>query len=264
MTSVADWFLAAARGAKAGGAGFHRSATWPGAVAEFNSGWDARPTQHAPPQLVNHPLIINPAKMLEFARRESEAGVVAIYSVLHEHPRSRRWQGRDSTWAALRDLQAMGHEIALHIDPYYLARRYGSLTDGIRAQLETHRRAGLNIHAASLAAPERAASGFPVRQFFAELAVAGGQDSPFARHRAGVSLGALADELGLDRWLDMRVSDVVPMFQVEAAASKLAVDSLMPRYRLFARSGHEIYEIVPVRVVLDSAARVSNLWLVTV
>jgi hypothetical protein len=65
------------------------------------------------------------------AELEAKLNVPATFFMMHRHKLNRKFYDDPSTWEALRHIQSLGHEIALHIDGFVLIEKYRDLSLGV-------------------------------------------------------------------------------------------------------------------------------------
>lgn len=64
---------------------------------------------------------LDPDGLVAFARREAELGIAGSYFFMPpDHPRTRKAYGFADQIRAMKAVEACGHELGLHIDPYFL------------------------------------------------------------------------------------------------------------------------------------------------
>jgi len=72
---------------------------------------------------------------LRIAKLEKDMGIKATYFCLHQHPLMQSIYDKPETWEMLRDIQLLGHEVALHVDPFILIQQYGNVNVGVTREL---------------------------------------------------------------------------------------------------------------------------------
>lgn len=142
----------------------------------------------------------------EILRRQNLPG---LFLMMHRHALSADYYDAPLTWQVLRELEGMGHEVGLHLDPFHIVRQSGDLDKGVGEALADMRGRGLNIRAATLhgdTAQHLRARNLFAFDFFKELQFRSTWDSKgpdgeliFAEHVGRYSFADLARDHGL-RW----------------------------------------------------------------
>ena len=80
-----------------------------------------------------------------FARREVDAGIKGSYFfMVPGHPRTRGEYGFGAQASAMREIQELGHEVGIHIDPYFMVHERGaSLAECLQEVIEAFSREGV-------------------------------------------------------------------------------------------------------------------------
>lgn len=83
--------------------------------------------------------------LTSFARREVDAGIKGTYFfMIPNHPRTRTSYGFSAQAVAMRYIQDLGHEIGIHVDPYFMVHEHGApLAERLREVLESFAREGV-------------------------------------------------------------------------------------------------------------------------
>jgi len=87
------------------------------------------------PHVLKHDLHHDLDSAVRMAEGEQRLGIVASYFMMHRHPVNEGYFDRPATWRELRRIQAMGHEIGLHVDGFLLIETYGDLAAAIVAEM---------------------------------------------------------------------------------------------------------------------------------
>jgi len=92
----------------------------------------------------------NIRRPLEMARILSALHIPGIFLMMHRHPINEAFYDSPETWQILREIADGGHEVGIHIDPFYLVRAYGDLYEGLRSELKHFRDRGVKVRSATL------------------------------------------------------------------------------------------------------------------
>lgn len=82
---------------------------------------------------------------LAMAKLEQSLGVKATYFMMPRHAINNAFYDHEDTWRILREIEAMGHDIAVHLDLFELFREHGNIVQGANAVIDEMRAKGLNI-----------------------------------------------------------------------------------------------------------------------
>jgi hypothetical protein len=113
----------------------------------------------------------NIRRAYEIAQMLRGLDVPGLFLMMHKHPLNQDYYGYDSTWRMLRRIQASGHEIGIHADPFCLIRDAGDLHKGFKDAIIDLRQRGLTIRSATLHGDTREhikARGLQANDFFRE------------------------------------------------------------------------------------------------
>ncbi|HEY1707277.1 MAG TPA: hypothetical protein VGG10_03360 [Rhizomicrobium sp.] len=86
----------------------------------------------------------------EMARILTGKSLPGLFLMMHRHDANAAYYDHEETWNVLRNIQSMGHEIGLHLDPFDLVRRHGDLLAATAEAADDLRRRGLAIESATL------------------------------------------------------------------------------------------------------------------
>lgn len=146
-------------------------------------------------------------RAFEAAETLAAAGAPALFLMMHRHPLNEAYYDDESTWRMLRDIEGMGHEVGLHLDPFHLIRSHGDLDLGLERALAEMRGKGLALRAATLhgdTAAHLRARDFFAQDFFREFDYRRRFDGTpprgeeeLAGHAGRYSLETIARERGL-------------------------------------------------------------------
>jgi hypothetical protein len=204
-------------------------------------------------------------RALEVGQTLRKQNVPGLFLMMHRHALSLDYYDAPFTWQVLRELQGMGHEIGLHLDPFHIVREFGDLYRGVGAALADMRGRGLSIRAATLhgdtAAHLRARNLFAF-DFFRELSFRSTWDGrapdgepSMAEHVNRYSFADLAREHGL-RWFaeanfiaDGRVLSSQPLAYLSDNRKTMA---------LLNTAQGEINDAAPFRISQGFAARAAD------
>lgn len=108
---------------------------------------------------------------LAMAELERSLGVKATYFMMPRHAINSAFYDHEDTWRILRDIEAMGHDIAVHLDLFELYREHGDIVQGANAIIQEMRAKGLNIRGANCHGNTRMWQAFQIDQrvFFKEF-----------------------------------------------------------------------------------------------
>jgi len=130
---------------------------------------------------LKHDIHEETASALEIARLERSLGIRSTYFMLHRSPKNEKIYDEEKTWMDLRAIQALGHEVAMHVDGFTLVERYGSVSSGINAAFLEFRVEGIHIRGANAHGNSVAIhnSNFHPCNFYVELATKNECQDPY-------------------------------------------------------------------------------------
>lgn len=160
-----------------------------------------------PIHFIKHDIHRDLLNSYRLAKAEARIQVYGSYFVMHPHELSEHYIERQETMEVLKDIQAMGHQIGVHVDALALANGPSGLMNSLANFLSDLRAAGLSIrhgnaHGNSAMRKELGLSSDLV---FSEALTDArrAQLSPAALKYAGqASLKELSSKLGITGWLD--------------------------------------------------------------
>jgi hypothetical protein len=100
-----------------------------------------------------HGNIRRPLEMAKILSRHSANG---LFLMMPRHPLNEHFYDQPSTWRILQEIQSLGHEVGIHIDPFNLVTTYGNLYTGLDAALSDFRSKGIVVSCATLHGDSRA------------------------------------------------------------------------------------------------------------
>lgn len=121
--------------------------------------------------LVKLDLHRNIARAPEVGHALREAGILALFLMMHRHPFNTAFFDAVETWDILKRLRDDGHEVGLHLDPVALIRTHHDVYAGVKVALEDFAKHGFTIRAATLhgdTSAHIAARGLKAWDFFSE------------------------------------------------------------------------------------------------
>lgn len=161
----------------------------------------------APAALIKLDIHRSIRRAFEVAQTLAAAGAPALFLMMHRHPLNEVYYDDESTWTMLRNIEGMGHEVGLHLDPFHLIRAHGDLYLGLARALADMRAKGLALRSATLhgdTAAHLRARNFYAQDFFREFDYRRRFDgappegeAELAAHAGRYSLEALARDHGL-------------------------------------------------------------------
>lgn len=86
---------------------------------------------------------------LAMAEMEQALGVKATYFMMPRHAINGAFFDHEDTWRILKDIAAMGHDLAVHLDLFELFREHGDIVQGANAIIAEFRARGLDIRGAN-------------------------------------------------------------------------------------------------------------------
>jgi hypothetical protein len=92
----------------------------------------------------------NVQRALEIATMLHERSTPGLFLMMHRHALNQDFYDSPSTWEMLRQIRAMGHEIGIHADPFYLIRTAGDFHEGLRKALADFTQRGFAVRTATL------------------------------------------------------------------------------------------------------------------
>lgn len=131
----------------------------------------ARRQFNSPVGLVKFDIHGNIRRAYEIAEMLSDIGVPGLFLMMHRHPLNQEYYDSPLTWRMLKRMQASGHEIGIHADPFLLIRESGDLHRGLKEAIIDLRHHGLTIRSATLHGDTREhikARGLQANDFFRE------------------------------------------------------------------------------------------------
>jgi hypothetical protein len=262
--TVEDSLVQLIAGVRDAGATLHGVATWPAAARESAQRWAAGEESSPGPQLIKHLVHDSPARAIPMARREADAEIRAIYSFLTAHPRTRRWHGSHATWDAMREIAALGHDIALHVDVLMLAHDGQDILALLERAVAEAAAEGLTVRAADSHSHDRTGAAITPSDLFAELAEPrdGEKTSSLDQHRGTLNLRDLA-AIGIHRWLDVNGAAgeeaIRPMLTVDVRHDRCVVRSLAPAWTIVDASLEQNGQLLD-GTLADTVARVPTMW----
>ena len=95
---------------------------------------------------------LNLASLLAFARAEADMGILGSYFFMPpDHPDTARHYGFSEQVGVMREIQAMGHEIGLHLDPYFMMEFWRApLRDVLLRALSAFEQAGISVNSMNM------------------------------------------------------------------------------------------------------------------
>jgi hypothetical protein len=150
-------------------------------------------------------------RTLLMAETEAKAHIHGIYFMMGPHEINEQFYDYSSTWDALRRIQSLGHRIGLHLDTIDTILRHGDLYSGLAHALDRFRREHLHVAYGNCHGNTAFKDcGFRPMDFFAELAPPKAEQPVddhlgLKDHVGRYSLHEIADQFGIDYWLDNSV-----------------------------------------------------------
>lgn len=93
---------------------------------------------------------------LEMARILSRHSANGLFLMMPRHPLNEHFYDQPSTWRILQEIESLGHEIGIHIDPFHLVATYGNIYTGLDAALSDFGSRGIVVRSATLHGDSRA------------------------------------------------------------------------------------------------------------
>lgn len=108
---------------------------------------------------------------LAMAKLEQSLGVKATYFMMPRHAINNAFFDHEETWKTLREIEAMGHDIAVHLDLFELFREHGDIVRGANAVIDEMRAKGLSVRGANCHGNTRMWQAYKIDQrvFFKEF-----------------------------------------------------------------------------------------------
>jgi hypothetical protein len=94
-----------------------------------------------------HGNIRRPLEMAKILSRHSASG---LFLMMPRHPLNEHFYDQPSTWQILREIESLGHEVGIHIDPFHLIATRQNLYTGLDAALQDFRSRGIEVRSATL------------------------------------------------------------------------------------------------------------------
>jgi len=140
------------------------------------------------------------------ARAEAEAGICSSFFMMPRHRVNRKYFDHPETFAVLREIQELGHQIGLHIDGFAMVEEFGDIYRGVEAARSLFRSHGIELKVANTHGNSsyQARLNFETVSFFKELAERPGvepwkcEDEFWLRHYARYRLA----DMGFEVWAD--------------------------------------------------------------
>ena len=157
--------------------------------------------------LVKHDIHRDIKRTLRLARLEAERNILGVYFMMPRHDLNAAYYDLEFCWYALREIQAMGHEIGIHVDPFDSITRYGDLYVGIEKSVDEFRTNGLSVSVGNLHGNTKFSyTNMTAFEMFAEYDVPRsiGAVPQFADCYAKYSFAEISRRCGLKYWLDGR------------------------------------------------------------
>lgn len=100
--------------------------------------------------LIKHDIHHDIKRTLRLAKLEAEQNIFGVYFMMPRHDLNAAYYDLEFCWHALREIQAMGHEIGIHVDPFDLITKHADLYVGIEKSIDEFRANGLRISVGNL------------------------------------------------------------------------------------------------------------------
>ncbi len=188
-------YVALLRGLRRAGASFEKLSA--GAI----EGASAR-RAHFLKHDIHHDLV----NTLLLAKAEADAGIHSAFFMMPRHHINRKYFDRPQTFEVLREIQALGHEIGLHIDGFTMVEEFGDIYRGVEAARALFRTEGIELKLANAHGNSSYQSrfNFETVSFYKELAERPGivpwkcEDEFWLQHYARYRLA----DMGFELWAD--------------------------------------------------------------